>query len=29
MVTALRESLDDLTDGRVVGNAEAKKRLGV
>jgi len=29
MVTALRESLDDLTRGRVVGNAEAKKRLGV
>jgi PHD/YefM family antitoxin component YafN of YafNO toxin-antitoxin module len=29
MVTALRESLEDLTRGRVVGNEEAKKRLGV
>ena len=29
MVTALRESLDDLKRGRVVGNTEAKKRLGV
>ena len=29
MVTALRESLDDLERGRVVTNAEAKKRLRV
>jgi hypothetical protein len=29
MVTVLRESLEDLTRGRVVGNEEAKKRLGV
>jgi prevent-host-death family protein len=29
MVTALRESLEDLTRGRVVSHAEAKKRLGV
>jgi hypothetical protein len=29
MVTALRASLDDLKRGRVVSNAEAKKRLGV
>jgi PHD/YefM family antitoxin component YafN of YafNO toxin-antitoxin module len=29
MVTALRESLDDLKRRRVVGNTEAKKRLGV
>jgi PHD/YefM family antitoxin component YafN of YafNO toxin-antitoxin module len=28
MVTALRESLEDLERGRVVGHAEAKKRLG-
>ena len=29
MVTALRESLEDLKRGRVVSHAEAKKRLGV
>jgi antitoxin YefM len=29
MVTALRESLEDLKHGRVVSHAEAKKRLGV
>ena len=29
MVRALRESIDDLKSGRVVSNAEAKKRLGV
>ena len=29
MVQALRESLEDLKGGRVVSNAEAKKRLGV
>ena len=29
MVTALRESLDDLKRGRVMSHAEAKKRLGV
>lgn len=29
MVTALRASLEDLKRGRLVGNAEAKKRLGV
>ncbi len=29
MVTALRASLDDLKRGRLVRNAEAKKRLGV
>ena len=29
MVKALRESLEDLKRGRVVTNAEAKKRLGV
>ncbi len=29
MVTALRTSLDDLKRGRLVSNAEAKKRLGV
>lgn len=29
MVTALRESLDDLKHRRVVSHAEAKKRLGV
>jgi prevent-host-death family protein len=29
MVRALRESLDDLERGRVVSNAEAKKRLAV
>ena len=29
MVKALRESLEDLDRGRVVTNAEAKKRLGV
>ena len=29
LVTALRESLEDLKRGRVVGHAEAKKRLGV
>ena len=29
MVKALRESLEDLARGRVVSNAEAKKRLGV
>lgn len=29
MVTALRESLEDLQRGRVVNHAEAKKRLGV
>lgn len=29
LVTALRESLEDLERGRVVSHAEAKKRLGV
>ncbi len=29
MVSALRESLEDLKRGRLVSNAEAKKRLGV
>ena len=29
MVTALRDSLEDLKRGRLVGHAEAKKRLGV
>ena len=29
MVTALRESLEDLKRGRVVSHMEAKKRLGV
>jgi antitoxin YefM len=29
MVKALRESLEDLKRGRVVSNAEVKKRLGV
>jgi prevent-host-death family protein len=29
MVTALRASLEDIKHGRVVSNAEAKKRLGV
>lgn len=29
MVTALRESLEDLKRGRVVSHGEAKKRLGV
>jgi hypothetical protein len=29
MVAVLRASLDDLKRGRVVSNAEAKKRLGV
>ena len=29
MVAALRASLDDLKRGRVISNAEAKKRLGV
>jgi len=29
MVTALRESLEDLKRGRLVSHAEAKKRLGV
>jgi len=29
MVNALRESLEDLKRGRVVSNAEAKKRLGL
>ena len=29
MVTALRESLEDLKRGRVVSHAEVKKRLGV
>jgi antitoxin YefM len=29
MVKALRESLEDLKRGRVVSNAEAKKRLGL
>jgi prevent-host-death family protein len=29
MVTALRESLEDLKRGRVLSHAEAKKRLGV
>jgi prevent-host-death family protein len=29
MVTALRESLEDVKRGRVVSHAEAKKRLGV
>ena len=29
MVKALRESLEDLERGRVITNAEAKKRLGV
>ena len=29
MVKTLRESLEDLKRGRVVSNAEAKKRLGV
>ena len=29
MVTALRDSLEDLKRGRLVTNAEAKKRLGV
>jgi PHD/YefM family antitoxin component YafN of YafNO toxin-antitoxin module len=29
MVTALRESLEDLKRGRVVSHVEAKKRLGV
>jgi prevent-host-death family protein len=29
VVTALRESLDDLARGRVVSQAEAKKRLAV
>jgi prevent-host-death family protein len=29
MVTALRESLEDLKRGRVVSHAEAKKRVGV
>ncbi len=29
MVAALRESLDDLEHGRVIRNAEAKKRLRV
>jgi PHD/YefM family antitoxin component YafN of YafNO toxin-antitoxin module len=29
MVRALRESLEDLKRGRVVSNAEAKKRLGL
>ena len=29
MVKALGESLEDLKRGRVVGNVEAKKRLGV
>ena len=29
MVKTLRESLEDLERGRVVGHAEAKKRLGV
>jgi prevent-host-death family protein len=29
MIKALRESLEDLKGGRVVSNAEAKKRLGV
>jgi prevent-host-death family protein len=29
MVTALRESLEDLKQGRVVSHTEAKKRLGV
>lgn len=29
MVSALRESLEDLEHGRLVSNAEAKKRLGV
>lgn len=28
LVAALRESLDDLKRGRLVSNAEAKKRLG-
>jgi prevent-host-death family protein len=29
VVTALRDSLEDLKHGRVISNAEAKKRLGV
>ena len=29
MVTALRESLEDLKRGRLISHAEAKKRLGV
>jgi antitoxin YefM len=29
MVRVLRESLEDLKRGRLVSNAEAKKRLGV
>ena len=29
MVTALRASLEDIKRGRLVGNAEAKQRLGV
>lgn len=29
MVSALRASLEDIKHGRVVSNAEAKKRLGV
>jgi len=29
MITALHESLEDLKRGRVVSNAEAKKRLGL
>lgn len=29
MVTALRDSLEDLKRGRLVSNAGAKKRLGV
>ncbi|HXH84256.1 MAG TPA: type II toxin-antitoxin system Phd/YefM family antitoxin [Candidatus Tectomicrobia bacterium] len=29
MVTALRESLEDLSRGRLVSHAEARKRLGV
>lgn len=29
MVKTLRESLEDLERGRVISNAEAKKRLGV